>query len=151
MRSLWQDIRYGFRMLFKSPGVSIIATITLALGVGANTVIFSVVNTILLRPLPYQHPDRLMLIQESIPKVSWSEFTVSPAEFLNYQTDNEVFSELAAFAPLDVNLTGHGEAQRIRAARVSATLFPMLGVAPLRGRVFFTRRRSGWEKQSGNA
>src|SRR5438132_4570198 len=133
MQTLFQDLRYGARMLVKKPGFTLIAALTLALGIGANTVIFSVVNAVLLRPLPYQNPDRLVLVKESLPKLSWSLLSVSPAEFLDYQSENQVFSEMAAFTDLSVNLTGQGEAQHIQAARVSATLFPMLGVMPLRG------------------
>src|SRR5205814_9410332 len=124
MQTLLQDLRYGARMLVKKPGFTLIAVLTLALGIGANTVIFSVVNAVLLRPLPYQNPDRLVLVKESLPKLGWSLLSVSPAEFLDYQAGNEVFSEMAAFTDLSVNLTGQGEAQRIQAARISATLFP---------------------------
>jgi len=136
MNAFWQDLLFGARMLRTKPGFTLIAVITLALGIGANTAIFSVVNAVLLRPLPYQNPDRLVLVKESLPKLGWAQLSVSPAEFLDYQARNEVFSEMAAFTDLSVNLTGQGEAQRIQAARVSATLFPMLGVSPQRGRVF---------------
>src|SRR6059036_2464827 len=104
MQTLWQDLLFGTRMLLKKPGFALIAVATLALGIGANTVIFSVVNAVLLRPLPYQNPDRLVLVKESLPKLGWSLLSVSPAEFLDYQAGNEVFSEMAAFTDLSVNL-----------------------------------------------
>ena len=136
MQTLWQDLRYGARMLVKQPGFTLIAVLTLALGIGANTAIFSVVNAVLLRPLPFAQPERLALIKQSLPKLGWSEFDTAPAEFLDYRAGNEVFSEIACFTDRSLNLTGQGEAQRVQAARVSANLFSLLGVEPARGRGF---------------
>jgi hypothetical protein len=136
MDTLLQDLRFSLRMLTKKPGFTVMAVVMLALGIGANTAIFSVVNAVLLRPLPYRSPDRLVLVKENLPKLGWSLLSASPAEFLDYKEGNEVFSEIAAFRDLSVNLTGQGEPLRIQAARVSSTLFPMLGVHPLYGRVF---------------
>jgi putative ABC transport system permease protein len=137
METLRQDMRYGLRMLMSKPGFTIVAALTLALGIGANTTIFSMVNAVLLRPLPYQSPDRLVLVQEDLPKLGWSQLSASPAEFLDYKEGNQVFSEIAAFKDLSLNLTGQGvEAQRVQVARVSANLFPLLGIEPLGGRGF---------------
>jgi putative ABC transport system permease protein len=136
MDTLLQDLRFSLRMLAKKPGFTVMAVVMLALGIGANTAIFSVVNAVLLRPLPYRSPDRLVLVKENLPKLGWSLLSASPAEFLDYKEGNEVLSEIAAFRDLSVNLTGQGEPLRIQAARVSSTLFPMLGVHPLYGRVF---------------
>jgi predicted permease len=136
METLWQDARYAFRALLKNPAFSVVAIVALALGIGANTAIFSVVNAVLLRPLPYHDPDRLVLVKESLPELGWSLLSASPAEFLDYKQGNDVFSEIAAFTDISLNLTGQGEPRRIQAARVSASLFPLLGARPAAGRAF---------------
>jgi putative ABC transport system permease protein len=136
MGTLLQDIRFGARMLIRKPGFTFVAALALAVGIGANTAIFSIVNAVLLRPLPYPDPDKLVLVHESLPKLGWSLLNVSPAEFLDYKEENEVFSEIAAFTSLNLNLTGQGEPERVQAARVSVSLFPLLGVEPAIGRAF---------------
>jgi putative ABC transport system permease protein len=136
MDVLLRDVQYGLRMLFRKSGFAAVAVLTLALGIGANTVVFSVVNSVLVRPLPYKDPDRLALVRESLPKLGWNMLAASPAEFLDYQEGNEVFAEIASFTDLSLNLTGQGEPLRVQAARVSASLFPLLGVEPLHGRAF---------------
>ena len=142
-----QDIRYGLRQLRKSPGFAAVAVLTLALGIGANTAMFSVVDTILLRPLPYQDPSQLVLVSETESVAPGDELGVAAQEFLDYRDQNRSFSSVAAFESSGFNLTGEGQPQRIRAARVSASTFPTLGVSPLMGRAFTTGEdRSG----SGN-
>src|SRR6266478_15408 len=136
MESLWLDLRYGLRMLIRSPSFTIVAVGVLVLGIAAGTAIFSVVNAVLLRPLPYDDPDRLMLVQESLPNLSLQTGAVSAAEFWDYKQGNEVFSNIACFSAENLNLTGQGEAARIQVARVSASLFPLLGVPPKMGRTF---------------
>jgi putative ABC transport system permease protein len=139
MRSLevfLQDLRFGVRMLLKKPSFTALAILTLALGIGANTAVFTLVNTVLLRPLPFKEPDRLAIVMQNLPRLNAYGIGVSPAEFLEYQANNEVFSEFAAFRTMTVNLTGYGEAERIKGSRVSAGLFPLLGVQPLYGRFF---------------
>ena len=136
MESLWLDLRYGFRMLVRSPSFTLVAVGVLALGIAASTAIFSVVNAVLLRPLPYVDPARLLLVQESLPKLYLRTGAVSAAEFWDYKQGNEVFSDIAAFTTANLNLTGQGEAARIQVARVSAGLFPLLGVGPKIGRTF---------------
>ena len=136
MESLIQDVRYEFRMLLRKPGFAAVALLTLALGIGANTAIFSLVNAVLLRPLPFAEPNRLALIKESLPKLGWLDLSVSAAEFLDYRDGNRVFEEIAAFTDQSLNLTGQGEPERVQAARVSASLFSLLGVQPQRGRTF---------------
>jgi putative ABC transport system permease protein len=132
----WQDLRYGARMLAKAPGFTLIIILILALGIGANTVIFSFVYAVLLRPLPFYQPERLVLVKESLPQLGWNMMSAAPAEYLDYREGNRVFSETAAFAPARMNLTGRGEPQRVQIARVSAGLFQLLGVQPIHGRVF---------------
>jgi predicted permease len=136
MQTLWQDLRYGARMLWKNPGFTLIAVITLALGVGANTAIFSVANTALLRPLPYQNPDELVMVWETAPKLGFPHNDVAPANFIDWRDQNRVFTQIAAFGGASLSLTGRGEPERIEGERVSASLFPLLGVTPALGRVF---------------
>jgi putative ABC transport system permease protein len=135
MTTLKQDLRYGVRMLLKNPGFAIVAVIALALGIGANAAIFSVVNTVLLRSLPYDDPDRLMVLRENkLPQ--FPEFSVSPGNFLDWQKENTTFEKLAAINGTAYNLVGDAEPERLRGARVSAGLFEMLGVNPALGRTF---------------
>jgi predicted permease len=131
-----QDIRYGFRQLRKSPGFAAVAVLTLALGIGANTAVFSVVDAVLLRPLPYTHPDRLVLVSETETAGGNEELGVAAQEYLDYRDQNRSFSSVAAFEDEGFNLTGEGQPLRIRAARVSASVFPTLGVSPAMGRAF---------------
>jgi putative ABC transport system permease protein len=136
MEGISRDIRYGLRSMLKKPGFTAVVVIALALGIGANTAIFSVVYAVLLRGLPYPDPDRLVMVQEDLPRLNFYYGTVSGAEFEYYRDHNEVFSKAAGFTTVALNLTGAGEPRRIRAARVSASLFPLLGIEPLRGRTF---------------
>jgi putative ABC transport system permease protein len=138
MRTLWQDVRYGARVLLKSPGFAAAAVFVTALGIGANTAIFSVVNAVLLRPLPYREPQRLVLLHENLPRLGWSLLNISPAEYLDYKEQNRSLSDIAAFEGLSLNLTGQGEPVRVEAERVSPNLFALLGVTPARGRAFAT-------------
>src|SRR5262249_39211331 len=113
IEDLWQDLHYGARMLLKGPGFTLIVVITLALGIGANTTIFSLVNALLLRPLPYPDPDRLMVIRETkAPEVQNSQ--VSPGNFLDWQKQNKVFARLEALTVKDFNLSGDGNPERVR-------------------------------------
>jgi putative ABC transport system permease protein len=136
MESLWLDLRYGFRMLIRTPSFTVVAVGVLAVGIAAGTAIFSVVNAVLLRPLPYSEPDRLLLVQESLPKLNLRTGAVSAAEYWDYKDGNEVFSNIACFTTENLNLTGQGEASRIQVARVSASLFSLLGGSPKIGRTF---------------
>jgi putative ABC transport system permease protein len=136
MQTLAQDLRYAVRVFKSQPAVTLLAVIALALGIGANTAIFSIINAVLLRPLPYPESDRLVIVQQSLPKLGLHLASVSGAEFVDYTEGNEVFSAVAGYTDISLNLTGQGEAARIQAARVSASLFPMLGISPLHGRLF---------------
>src|SRR5919198_6010446 len=136
MGTLLQDLRYGLRVLLKQPGFTAVAVFAAALGIGANAAIFSVVNAVLLRPLPYKEPQRLVLLHENLPRLGWSLLNVSPAEYLDYKEQNRTLSGVAAFEGLSLNLTGQGEPVRVEAERVSPDLFALLGVSPARGRAF---------------
>jgi putative ABC transport system permease protein len=135
MQTFWQDVSHGARMLVKNPGFTLIAALTLGLGIGAVTAIFSVVDAVLLRPLSYKEPERIALVEQSQPKLGWSG-GVSAPEMLDYIAGNETFAEMAGYGIINLNLTGEREPMRIDVARVSSSLFPLLGVAPLVGRGF---------------
>lgn len=134
MHTLWHDTRYGLRMLAKNPGFTAIAVLTLALGIGANTALFSVVDGVLLNPLPYDQPERLVALYSRTPEFTHS--SISYPNFLDWQRDTRSFSALAAFRGDNMNLTGMGDAERLKTEMVSATFFPVLGVKPVLGRVF---------------
>jgi putative ABC transport system permease protein len=136
MHSLLSDIRYGIRGLLKRPGFTAVVVITLALGIGANTTIFSVVNAVLLRPLPFKDSDRLVRIWESNPSRNWPEFSASVPNYKDWVQQQTVCEHLAAQENSTFNATGNGEPERIPAAAVSANLFPMLGATALLGRTF---------------
>ncbi|MEP6914280.1 MAG: ABC transporter permease [Acidobacteriota bacterium] len=137
MLMLLQDLRYGARLLLRSPGFTAIAIAALAIGIGANTAIFSVVNTLLLRPLPYRDADRLALVWEhNLPRDRKSN-VVAPANFLHWREMNHSFSDLAALSfTFNVTLAGGGEPEELQAQLVTAELFPILGVPPAIGRGF---------------
>src|SRR3984957_551718 len=134
MRTLWQDLRYGLRVLAKSPGFAAIAILTLALGVGANTVIFSIVNGVLLNPLPYAHPQELTVLFEHT--ANFEKSSISYPNFLDWQRTNSTFASMAAYRHEDFDITGSGDPERVRGGMVSAEFFPTLGVKPLLGRLF---------------
>ena len=137
MENLLQDIRYGIRTLAKNPGFTAVAVLTLALGIGANTAIFSVVENLLLRPLPYPQPDRLVEIANSYPP-QLPKVGLSPGDYADWRRQNASFSEMGAYAKITqgFNLTGEGEPQRVTAVYADDGLFPMLGVRPVMGRAF---------------
>jgi putative ABC transport system permease protein len=130
-----QDVRHGLRMLRKSPSFTAVAIITLGLGIGANTAMFSVVNAVLIRPLPYAHSDRLVAISNYLPKMQAS--VVIDPDFGVWRNDNKVFEQLAAYGGgASYNLTGAGHPQRVEGLAITANLLPLLGVDPLLGRNF---------------
>ena len=132
--TLIQDLKYGARMLLKHPGVTAIAVLTLALGIGANTAIFSVVNAVLLNPLPYREPDRLVSLWENVP--THGRWRASPANFFDWKKQNTVFEDVAAFGQTSMTLTGDGEPEQLVGTRVSSGYFSVVGVEPLLGRSF---------------
>ena len=138
METLLKDIRYGVRGLLKRPGFTVIALITLALGIGANTAIFSVVNAVLLRPLPYQKPEELVIVWEDATFVGFPHNTPAPANYVDWKNQNQSFVDMAASHEDSFNLTGDGEPERVSAYTVNANFFPLLGVQPLLGRNFST-------------
>jgi putative ABC transport system permease protein len=136
VETLLQDIRYGWRMLAKSPGFTIVAVLTLAIGIGANTAIFTVVNAAVFHSLPYRAPERLVHLWETRPTHEFTEMEASRPNLLEWQASNHVFSGLAGYTGMNFSLTGHGTPQRISGARVTANFFDVLGVQPTLGRAF---------------
>src|SRR5215468_10093876 len=136
MSSLTQDLRYGARMLMKKPGFTLIAVLTLALGIGANTAIFSIVNAVLLQPLPYPEAQRLALISENFSQKGLISIRVSAPEYLDYRERSQSFEQIAAYRRQSFTLTGAGEAELLQGAVSSANLIATLGVKPALGRAF---------------
>jgi putative ABC transport system permease protein len=137
METLIKDIRYGLRGLWKRPGFTGVALITLALGIGANTAIFSLINAVLIRPLPFPEPDRLVWTWGNI-RNGGNRASVSPLDYLDYRNQNRTFEQFAAMisVPISANLTGGGEPQRLSGAGVTGNFFQALGVQPALGRTF---------------
>jgi putative ABC transport system permease protein len=131
---LAQDIRYGLRQLRRNPGFTAVAVLTLALGIGANTAIFSVVNGVLLNPLPYSQPERLVALFSRRPQFTYG--SISYPNYLDWVRENHSFSAMAAFRPDSLNLTGMGEPERVPVEMISAGFFPLLGIKPVIGRTF---------------
>ena len=151
MESFWQDVRHGVRVLAKTRGLTTIAIVTLALGIGANTAIFSVVNAVLLRPLPYAEPANLVRVAEQVraagpgggrggggPRGAF----VTGDTFQAWRESTQTLDGLAAYAPRSFTLTGLDDPIRLRGAAVSASMFSMLGVSPQKGRLFNPGKRS---------
>lgn len=135
MRSLFHDLQYAGRQMMKSPGFAVVAILTLALGIGANTTIFSVVNGVLLNPLPYPEADRLVILFHHKP--NFVRGSISYLNFLDWQRDNRSFDAMAAYRNADgMTLTGAGEAENVKAEMVSAGFFELLGISPIAGRTF---------------
>ena len=134
MRTLLLDLRYGLRMLARNPGFTVVAVLALALGIGANTAIFSVVNGVLLRPLPYPEPDRLLTVYES--GRDYTRGSVAYPNFVDWRRGSHSFTDMAVYRGDDVILTGTGQPQHLPGEYVSANFFPVLGVSPQLGRGF---------------
>ena len=129
-----KDLRYSFRMLTKNPGVSAIALLTLALGIGANTAIFSVVSAVLLQPLPYQNPERLVSLWENVPE--HGRWRVAPANFFDWKKQNTVFTDVVAYGSATQTLTGDGDPEQLSGTAVTDGYFEVVGVQPMLGRTF---------------
>jgi hypothetical protein len=153
LETLFQDLRYGARMLLKNPGFTLIAVITLALGIGANTAIFSVTSAILLRPFDFHDLDRLVWVYETAPQQGNFLSGMSPADFADLRRQQKVFAGLAAFRLSNSNLTGGGEPERVRNSEVTAEFFRLLGFEATLGRAFLPEEeRASWNtrrKSSG--
>jgi len=137
IETLIQDLRYGARMLLKKPGFTLIAVFTLALGIGATAAIFSVVNGVLLKPLPYHQPDQLVAVEFTIQGLSFNTISASDSGYFIFREQSRAFQDIGLYSSfLPVNVTGLGEPERVPALRVTDGLLPLLGVTPLLGRSF---------------
>jgi len=136
MMELLQDLRYGMRCLRKSPGFTLVAVLTLALGVGANTAVFSLINAVLLRPLPYAQPDRLVLVWESAPFFGVRDSPVAPANYVDWKARSRSFAEMGALEDQSYRLTGNGTPEVVEGSEATAGLFRALQTRPLLGRTF---------------
>ena len=138
MAAFWNDVRFGARTLTRNPGFAIVAVLILALGIGANTAIFSIIDGVLLRPLPFREPERLFAVQESVPKFSHigPGVPVSAHHFQHWRKEWRAAERIAIIGDITLNLTSGGEPERLNGSRVSASLFPLLGVQPQLGRTF---------------
>ncbi len=134
LEHLAQDLRYAFRTLRKNPGFAAVAILTLALGIGASTALFSLVNTVLIRPLPMERPDRLALIWETAPQVGIAQNNPAPGNFADWKARNHTFADLAAGMSSTFNLTGDGEPARLNGFRITTNFFSTLGIRPALGR-----------------
>jgi predicted permease len=136
MQTLWQDLRYGARMLLKNPGFTLIAVATLSLGIGANTAIFSVLHGVLLKPLPYADPNPIVRVWQAAPASGFDQLGFSEAQLMRMRAGNRSFQQLGGYALRSANLTDQNETQRIQVAFVTAGVFESLGVQPALGRAF---------------
>jgi putative ABC transport system permease protein len=134
MSTFFRDLRYGARMLLRTPGLTFVVILALALGIGANTAIFSVINAVLLKPLPYDQPDHLLFLNERSPVLD--EMSISYPNFTDWRNQNHVFEKIGVYNRNSYNLTGYGEAERILTGQVSADLFSALHANAAIGRVF---------------
>ena len=143
LETLWQDLRYGVRTLAKNPGFTAIATLSLALGIGVNTAIFSLVNAVLIRSLPYQDPDRVVtILSPSLTRANVYRDEFSLADFELWQGENSVFESMARWGvSIDFNVTSREAPERISAGSISSAMLPLLGVQPNFGPKLFPGRR----------
>src|SRR5688572_23905065 len=145
MDLLWKDIRYSIQSLRANPGFALVSILTLALGIGATTAIFSVVNGVLLRPLPLHDPSRVVMVNEHrIDDPDESRYgSVSPANYTEWKNETRTFSSLGSTFDWELSLTGHGDPELVRMGLISGTLFPTLGVQPFLGRTIEPRDVGG--------
>src|SRR5437868_732406 len=136
LENLVRDARHGLRVLRRSPGFTAVALITIALGIGANTAIFSLINAVLLRPLPFADPERLVIVWEDLTFAGFSHNTPAAANYADIKAQSRTLEDVAALDFRSFNLTGDGEPERVEANGVTANLLPLLGTRPALGRSF---------------
>src|SRR5437868_6251898 len=136
MDGIWRDIGYALRAFRRNPGFTLAALLSLAIGMGANTTVFSVANALLLRPLPYRDAGRLAILWNRSPGLGIAQDWFSPAQYFDIKAGHQGFEQVGAAIGATYNLTGDGEPERVGAVRVSSNLMPMLGVRALSGRLF---------------
>ena len=136
MRTLVRDARYGIRLLLRKPGVTLVAIITIALGIGANTAIFSVTHALLMKPLPYDHPEQLVLANENNLSRGWTSFSVSPPNFLDWRAQSRSYQNLAAYGGQALNYSGGSTPERLRGLTGTEGFLEILNATPIHGRLF---------------
>ena len=136
MDAIYQDLRYALRLLLKNPGFSIVAVLTLALGIGATTAMFTVVNGVILSPFPFSQPDRLVVIKERVPKFSERPVSIPAPDVLTFAHESQTFSDVAGYQENTMDLTGIGDPRKLQVTRMGANALSVLGVTPLMGRNF---------------
>ncbi|HET9696719.1 MAG TPA: ABC transporter permease [Terriglobales bacterium] len=136
MDAIYQDLRYALRLLLKNPGFSIVAVLTLALGIGATTAMFTVVNGVILSPFPFSQPDRLVVIKERVPKFSERPVSIPAPDVLTFAHESQTFSDVAGYQENTMDLTGIGDPRKLQVTRMGANALAVLGVTPLMGRNF---------------
>src|SRR5262249_3920427 len=141
MERVIQDLRFAVRLLFRSPGVTSVAVLSLALGIGGNTAIFSVVNTILLKSLPFYEPDRIVLVWGNVPSEGNNRSQVSATDVADWRSQNTVFEDVATYQSLRPILSGIGEAERVPAMGVGDGYFRIMKIQPILGRDFTTEEQ----------
>jgi putative ABC transport system permease protein len=146
VRTCWQDLRFGARMLHKNPGFTAAAVLTLALGIGATTALFSIVEAVLLKPLPYYEPSRLAVLWTDNVRKNLHEERTSYPNFKDWQNENRTFEGMAFASAFTVNLTAGQDSERLLAGRVSANLFPLMGIRPILGRTFSNEEEERGER-----
>src|ERR1035441_2411439 len=149
LTSFLRDPRYAFRTLGRNPGFACVSVLALALGIGANSAIFTVVNSVLLQPLRYPKPEQLVLVRERNLKAGFPEFSVSPGNYVGYRDQNHSFSGIAAFGEAGCNLAGGGEPERLAGTRVTREFFDVLGRKPAMGRNFTGQGKKIWGSDGG--
>src|SRR4030095_2097875 len=127
METLWHDLSFGLRTLLKQSGFTTVAILSLAIGIGANSAIFSVINALLLRPLPYEGADRLVILWNRSPGLNVAQDWFSPGHYVDVKTQHQVFDEVAITIGASFNLTGQGTPEHVDGARVSSSFFPLFG------------------------
>src|SRR5215467_2053211 len=138
METLARDITFAFRTLLKSPGFTAVAVLSLAIGIGANSAIFSVTNALLLRPLPYKDAERLVILWSRSPGLNVPQDWFSPGQYLDVKDQNSVFEETAITIGASFNISGRGAPEHVDGARVSSSFFPLLGATAMLGRVLLS-------------
>ena len=136
MQTVLIDLRYGIRRLLKSPGFAVIAILALGLGIGANSAIFSLVDRVLIRALPYTDPDRLVMVWEDASYISFPHNTPAPGNFVDWKKQNQVFTDMAAARDMAISLTGDGAPEMVLGGQVTANMLDVLGVHSMLGRMF---------------
>ena len=136
LTSIFRDLRYALRTLGRNPGFACIAVFALALGIGANTAIFTVVNSVLLQPLRFYKPAQLIVVRERNLKAGFPQFSLSPGNYLDYRDHNHTFSGMAAYGGASMNYSGSTEPERLRGSRVTNEFFKVLGLSRTRSYIY---------------